>query len=603
MTTKYFLAPNARWQGRDQTGQPCIGGKLYTYVNHSSDPKATYQDKDGSNPNTNPVTLDGKGEANIYWASDDLYSIELKDSKGNTVYTQDDYPYVDSDGSDVSTVSTVTNLIRNPQFSWWSNTATFSPVFNATNQYDYVADDWTFARDTTSAVIEISRGTFDGSETTVPGNPIYYLHYSATSAGSGESYRRLSQFYQGVRSLAGKTVVVSFWAKRGSTPVSLGVTLRQNFGSGGSAEVPNQIIAPTILTESWAQYTNFITLPSVAGKTINSGNALFFDFDFGINTTGEIDICDVQMQLGTEVTDFPYQTVDEQFKHLDTNVNEAVFATGDYKNTLASTAPAGWVLCNDGTIGSPQSGAGTAVNRCKALYELIWGAVTNIYAPIYDSAGVATTRGANAQADFNANKRLSLTRVLGRVLSGANPSALPIVSEIFTASSSSGLLLTVPTAESFYTGTKVRVSNSGGALPTGLSPGTDYYCISISTTTLKLATSFANALAGTAIAFTDAGTGVNTIFTVNAAHALASYLGEETHAQTDAELKAHGHGVTLSSSFESLVGHKPGAGQSMDPASGDETFGAQVTINNSSGGTSPFNIIQPTLYVNVMLKL
>lgn len=99
--------------------------------------------------------------------------------------------------------------------------------------------------------------------------------------------------------------------------------------------------------------------------------------------------------------------------------------------------------------------------------------------------------------------RLATTNVTGtgsRVLVNANT---------FTASSSSGLLLTY--TNDFKNLTKVRFSNSGGALPTGLSAGTDYWLIRVSATTARVAASYADARAGTAIAFTDAGSGTNTL--------------------------------------------------------------------------------------------
>ncbi len=79
----------------------------------------------------------------------------------------------------------------------------------------------------------------------------------------------------------------------------------------------------------------------------------------------------------------------------------------------------------------------------------------------------------------------------------------------FTASSSSGLLLTF--ANDWQNYQKVRFTNVGGALPTGLVAGTDYWLVRVSATTARVATSFANAIAGTVIAFTDAGTGTHTL--------------------------------------------------------------------------------------------
>ncbi len=81
--------------------------------------------------------------------------------------------------------------------------------------------------------------------------------------------------------------------------------------------------------------------------------------------------------------------------------------------------------------------------------------------------------------------------------------------ETITFSSSSGLLGTY--TNDIQSLSKVRFRNSGGALPTGLTAGTDYYTIRVSATTCRFATSRTNAIAGTAIAFTDAGTGTNVI--------------------------------------------------------------------------------------------
>lgn len=57
----------------------------------------------------------------------------------------------------------------------------------------------------------------------------------------------------------------------------------------------------------------------------------------------------------------------------------------------------------------------------------------------------------------------------------------------------------------------IRLTNSGGALPAGLATATDYYVIRSSANDFKLATSFANALAGTAVEISGNGTGTHTL--------------------------------------------------------------------------------------------
>lgn len=61
--------------------------------------------------------------------------------------------------------------------------------------------------------------------------------------------------------------------------------------------------------------------------------------------------------------------------------------------------------------------------------------------------------------------------------------------------------------------TRVQVSTTT-TLPAGLAAATDYYVIKLSDTTIKLATSYANAVAGTAIDITSTGSGTHTLNTL-----------------------------------------------------------------------------------------
>lgn len=89
----------------------------------------------------------------------------------------------------------------------------------------------------------------------------------------------------------------------------------------------------------------------------------------------------------------------------------SVFATGDAKFTFKTTADTGWVMMNDGSIGSATSGATTRANAdTEALFTLLWNNVINTWAPV--SGG----RGASAAADFAANKTLTLPLQLGRAI-------------------------------------------------------------------------------------------------------------------------------------------------------------------------------------------
>lgn len=150
-----------------------------------------------------------------------------------------------------------------------------------------------------------------------------------------------------------------------------------------------------------------------------------------------------------------------------------------------------WETSGDGTVViGPQHG-GTVGPATKHLLSL--------------KAMMVAAAGAPWLAmlvDLQGYYRMSTTNVTG------TGSRVLINSNTFTASSSSGLLLTY--TNDFNTFTKVRFTTTT-TLPTGLSAGTDYYLVRVSATTARVATSLANAIAGTVIAFTDAGTGTHTL--------------------------------------------------------------------------------------------
>lgn len=85
--------------------------------------------------------------------------------------------------------------------------------------------------------------------------------------------------------------------------------------------------------------------------------------------------------------------------------------------------------------------------------------------------------------------------------------------DTFTADAGTDVCTWTSTANipsNVLTGTRVRLTTTV-TLPAGLALATDYYVIRLSDTTFSLATSFANATAGTAIDITSTGTGTHTV--------------------------------------------------------------------------------------------
>jgi len=149
-----------------------------------------------------------------------------------------------------------------------------------------------------------------------------------------------------------------------------------------------------------------------------------------------------------------------------------------------------------------------------------------------------------------------------------------------------------------------------GALPTPLVAATDYFAIRTATTTVKLATTLANAHAGTAIDITSAGTGVHTITMSLVTRALGEHVGEEAHSQKGDEGGPHIHGITDPGHFHQLTNilHFVGGSYNAFSNTADpqtvttDTKTTGITINSAGTGT-PANIVQPSSFLNAMIKL
>jgi len=78
------LLPEGKQSFTTNGSLPLAGGKVYTYVPGTSTPKDTYTTESGSVANTNPVILDSRGEATIFWSG--AYDVILKTSADVTIW-------------------------------------------------------------------------------------------------------------------------------------------------------------------------------------------------------------------------------------------------------------------------------------------------------------------------------------------------------------------------------------------------------------------------------------------------------------------------------------------------------------------------------------
>ena len=98
-----------------------------------------------------------------------------------------------------------------------------------------------------------------------------FLQGITASQSAAGDYASFVQRIENVRTFAGNTVTISFWAKANTGTPKIGVELQQVFGSGGSPSATVSIPAGAVtLTTSFARYSVTVAVPSISGKTIGT---------------------------------------------------------------------------------------------------------------------------------------------------------------------------------------------------------------------------------------------------------------------------------------------------------------------------------------------
>jgi len=206
------------------------------------------------------------------------------------------------------------NCIINSAFDVWQRASGVTSLTQSSfSGYSYFADRWRYgATGGTGKTVVQSQITFSPGTAPVSGyEGKFYLRVSTTVTGSGYTYEGVEQPIEDVRTFAGSTVTVSFWAKTTSSSINFTPKLTQYFGSGGSADVVTS--GSTILvTTSWTRFTQTFTVPSVSGKTLVDGSSLIFAITPNTgNTLYTLDLWGVQIEQGSIAT--PFTTASETF--------------------------------------------------------------------------------------------------------------------------------------------------------------------------------------------------------------------------------------------------------------------------------------------------
>jgi hypothetical protein len=190
------------------------------------------------------------------------------------------------------------NKIINGAFDIWQRGTTFNAIANGT----YTSDRWQAGKDGT-ATINVSQQTFTPGTAPVAGyEGQYFLRFDVSAWTSSPVY--LTHKIENVRTFAGQTVTVSFWAKANSSTTN-DVLYLQDFGSGGSGAV----VSSTSITigTSWARYSVTFAIPSISGKTVGTSSSLVFQI-LRFSAAKTVDVWGVQVEQGSTATAFQTAT-------------------------------------------------------------------------------------------------------------------------------------------------------------------------------------------------------------------------------------------------------------------------------------------------------
>jgi len=196
------------------------------------------------------------------------------------------------------------NKIINGDFYWSQRGSSISlPTNTGTYAIDrYLVQSNFSAGTSTFAQVAFDYGSSPASDK-LPISGYTSTYFGRLTLGSTATYFDIRQYIEDVHTFAGQTVTFSFWAKA-SASTAFRMYIRQNFGSGGSANV--DLTSDSTLTTSWQRFAFTTTLGALTGKTIGAGSFLgvIIGSTGSVTNSGTIDVWGLQVEQGSVATPF-----------------------------------------------------------------------------------------------------------------------------------------------------------------------------------------------------------------------------------------------------------------------------------------------------------
>lgn len=413
----FLLAPTPFWTVFDQLGKLAANGEIWTFRDvNRAELKTTFQDPAGMIPYSNPIVLDGTGEVGpIYWEDDEAYFIQIyafpgRLNGGQLIRTIEGYtpPASGGGGGNVTINSDILNYMTNGQFR-------LTDLFNnplAGARTRIAPESWFFNKNNASGTDTITFPVFPLGQVDVESSPVQYFNLTCSSAGTGETEKDLIFEQSDVVSFENDEFTFSFFG-RSPTSSTVEFIIEQFFGTGGTPSPTIETVVGTFMLDaSWQKYSVTAVVPTVSGQQIgdNGDDKIRLKIRFPLNTTFNVDLSNLQFELGNTVTPYDFRTKEQLVSEVGRFPTDR-FPTGWIVPFVNDDPPPGWVFLDDTSIGSAASAATQlASDATFDLFVLLWTLWEDTFAPV--SGG----RSGSAEADFAANKTIQLGTFAGRVL-------------------------------------------------------------------------------------------------------------------------------------------------------------------------------------------
>ncbi len=434
------------------TGDPLSGGLITFYQDQARTILKNVYYQVGTPPNydyiafPNPIVLSASGTIQdnngndvipFYYPYDEssdspivqtyyvtVFSANQDGSPAVLQFTRENFPLTPAIQSTALAINTNRNYLINKEF--WRNigstTITSMQTTLAPSQHEgFLFPDIQYFRNANDSVDTVSFDTFvpPSSAPTFPDQilagtitPEFYLNVNCTTVGTETSKILLIPLSLHIKSLSGASGIITFQGMNvgGGANGQVTVAILQQLGTGSISNITP--VSTFTLSNVWKPFSVQVILPSAQNlMTSTAGDdALYIQFNFPTQKIFNINLAMPSFYLGTTAPTNDFDTYDQ--------INTVISSprTGDFRISLNSFIPFGWVPANDGSIGRLTSLATTRRNiDTWPLFNLLWNNFSDANAPV--SGG----RGASAFADWDANKTITLTKTLARVIAGTQP--------------------------------------------------------------------------------------------------------------------------------------------------------------------------------------